>query len=303
MGVRRRAIAGVGVSTILLIAGLSDRAIGQSAESSEPSPRNLCPAPALSRVQTVTAQSGDTLDSLALRYNVLPATVLGMNPALQVNPVAAGMSVRIPPFNGIEVTVARGQTWADLAAAYGIRADVLFEVNGCPSQMPNRAFIPGVNWFPGVTAPRPAAPEPTAPRLRSPLSRYPLAEPAALVLNFGWQPHPEFEQLVFNSGVGIEAAESAAVLAAGAGTIAYVGPQEGLGTMVIINHADGFQTRYAQVSSVQVAVGDRIQAGQAIAWVAANPTPPFLYFEVRTNSALGWVARNPGDYIPALAIR
>jgi hypothetical protein len=56
---------------------------------------------------------------------------MGMNSAVVNGRVVPGQTLRIPPFNGIEVTVSGGSTWADVAATYQVRADVLFEINGC----------------------------------------------------------------------------------------------------------------------------------------------------------------------------
>jgi murein DD-endopeptidase MepM/ murein hydrolase activator NlpD len=117
--------------------------------------------------------------------------------------------------------------------------------------------------------------------------------------------HPTEDRLIFNSGVTLATVPGADILAAGPGTVAYVGPHETLGTLVVVNHAQGMQTRYGQVTGVTVAVGDTVTAGTAIAQMPADTpeTPAYFYFEVRTNSPLGWVARNPGDYLPELAVQ
>ena len=264
-------------------------------------PASLCPAPALERVQSHTVRSGETLGAIAATYNLLPATLMGMNPAVANEPVVLGQTLRIPPFNGIEVTVPGGSAWADVAAIYQVRADVLFEINGCVAPPPRRVFVPGVNWLPGVE--QGTAPALTAP---NPLRQYPLVEVAPIVISFGWQPHPTEARLIFNSGVTLATVPGANVLAAGPGTVAYVGPHDTLGTLVVVNHAQGMQTRYGQVTGVTVAVGDTVTAGTAIAQMATDlpaETPAYFYFEVRTNSPLGWVARNPGDYLPDLAVQ
>ena len=54
-----------------------------------------------------------------------------MNPALREGKAAVGSEIVIPPYNGIRVEVTAGQTWRQVAATYKVRADVLFEVNGC----------------------------------------------------------------------------------------------------------------------------------------------------------------------------
>jgi murein DD-endopeptidase MepM/ murein hydrolase activator NlpD len=256
---------------------------------------DLCPMPALARIQTHRVAAGETIESVANQYGLLPATVQLMNPTF-----SPGQAVRIPPFNGIEVAVPAGSTWQSLASTYQARADVLFEINGCPATPPQRVFISGVNGLPGATAATPS------PADRDPLRRYPLTETTDLLVSFGWQPHPEEERLVFNSGVILAATSGEVVLAAGPGTVAYADSHEPLGLLVVINHEQGLQTRYANLAELQVEAGDRVVAGDAIATVLGDPIdeiPSSLYFEVRSNSDLGWVARNPGDYIPDLAVR
>jgi len=92
---------------------------------------SACPEPALSRVFQHRVAEGDTLESIAQQYNLIPDTIRGFNPSLQSGRLAVGQELMIPPFNGIRVTVPQGQTWQDVAQAYNRRADVLFEVNGC----------------------------------------------------------------------------------------------------------------------------------------------------------------------------
>ncbi|MGF1458216.1 MAG: peptidoglycan DD-metalloendopeptidase family protein [Leptolyngbyaceae cyanobacterium] len=267
--------------------------IAQAAES-------LCPEPALARLTTHTVQAGETIDSIAAAHNLLPVTLLAMNPATQPGTVAPGTTLKIPPFNGAAVTVVSGQTWQDLALAYGARADVLFEVNGCPASIPEQIFVPGVSWL----LENSSADSATMAENNDPLSIYPLAAPGNIVGNYGWQTDAEQDALVFSSGVTIAAPNETSVVAAGRGTVAYVGEEGALGLLIVVNHDQGVQTRYAQVREAVVAVGDAVQAGQPLA--IATPTvedTSQLYFEVRTNSALGWVARDPGLYIPELAVR
>ncbi|MEM9814905.1 MAG: M23 family metallopeptidase [Cyanobacteria bacterium P01_D01_bin.6] len=260
----------------------------------------LCPEPALERLVTHAVQSGETVDSIAADYGLIPVTLLALNPAIANGTLAAGTTLKIPPFNGAAVTVPAGQTWQDLAATYGARADVLFEVNGCPSTMPTQVFIPGVSWLLENAAPATTAEAVTS----NPLSTYPLAGEGQVIANYGWQTDPVLDELVFSSGVTVETTLSTAVVAAGRGTVAYVGDDAVLGKLIVVNHQQGLQTRYAQVLEPQVQVGDSVQAGQQLAIATPHTAESsVLYFEVRTNSSLGWVARDPGDYIPALAVR
>ena len=282
------------------VGGLGLLAAWSIASPTAHSAESLCPEPALQRLVTHTVQSGETLESIAAEYGLLPITLLALNPRVSNGTLPPGTALQIPPFNGAAVAVPAGQTWQDLAATYGARADVLFEVNGCPSQMPSQAFIPGVRWLiegsPSTTA--------TANSTSGPLSTYPLAAEGQVIANYGWQTDPDLGELVFSSGITIETALDTAVVAAGSGTVAYVGSDPTLGTLIVVNHQQGLQTRYAQVMQPQVQTGDRVQIGQSLA-IATPYTEDssILYFEVRTNSSLGWVARDPGDYIPELAVR
>lgn len=275
-------------------------AVWNVASPSVYSAESLCPEPVLQRLVTHTVQSGETLESIAADYGLLPITLLAVNPRISGGAVSPGMTLQIPPFNGAAVTVPAGQTWQDLATTYGARADVLFEINGCPAQMPSQAFIPGVSWLIEGSTSTPS----TGNATNTPVSTYPLAAEGQVIANYGWQTDPSLGELVFSSGVTVRTVPETAVVAAGSGTVAYVGSDPTLGTLIVVNHQQGLQTRYAQVMQPQVQTGDRVQAGQSLA-IATPSTEDssILYFEVRTNSSLGWVARDPGNYIPALAVR
>jgi lysostaphin len=227
---------------------------------------------------------------------LIPATLIGFNPALRSGNPAAGTELLIPPYNGIRVEAPAGASWRDLAQTYNIRADVLFEVNGC-QEVPRTVFIPGVNWSPGGTAT-------AASSANSPIRRYPLPENATVLMGYGWQLDPSQGEVVFNSGVQLEAASGTSVLAAGDGTVAFAGQQGNYGNLVVINHSQGLQTRYAQIDSVSVEVGQQVQAGTPIGTIAAGGegASPRLQFEVRSNSDLGWVAQDPGNYLPGLRL-
>lgn len=276
-----------------------------------------CPQPALSRLVRHRVATGETLESIAQGYGLLSATLVGFNPDLQAGAVRPGQELLVPPFNGIRVTVPRGQTWQQVAAAYNTRADVLFEVNGCPSAVPAAVFVPGVNWFPGLALAAASPPAASA----SPLQGYPLPQRSQIVVNYGWQPDPVQDRLVFNTGVALASAASTPVLAVGPGTVAFAGRDATYGNLVVINHAQGLQTRYANLTAPEVRAGQTVRQGDRLGTVAPRESGPesgpengpesgpesspdtFVFFEVRLNSSMGWVAQNPAEFVPALVIR
>lgn len=274
----------------------------------------ICPQPALSRLTRHRVAQGETLDTIAQQYGLLPATLMGFNPATRGDTVSPGQELSVPPFNGIRVSVAPGQTWQQVAEAYNSRADVLFEVNGCVSTVPTSVFVPGVNWFQGVRTTTTAA---RATPSNSPLQGYPLPRRSQVIVNYGWQPDSAQGRLVFNTGVALASPPTTPALAVGPGTVAFAGTDDTYGNLVVINHAQGLQTRYANLDALEVRAGQTVRQGDRLGPLASHPMAPqaltsptetaadnsFLFFEVRLNSAMGWVAQNPQDFVPAMALR
>lgn len=262
---------------------------------------STCTAPALSRLVRHKVVSGETLAGIAQQYNLIPSTLMGFNPALRSGKAPIGAEILVPPFNGIRVELKPNQTWRDVAKTYNIRSDVLFEVNGC-QLTPKVVFVPGVNWSPvaSTTATSKPSVEPTG-RI---LSAYPLlSKPtrAALLLAYGWGIQSATGNVGFHSGIDLAAAVGSPVVTVADGTVAFVGKQGAYGNLVVINHAEGLQTRYAQLASFKVKVGQTVKRGQLIATVGTTGSPSskesHLHFEVRARSTLGWVAENPAPYI------
>lgn len=261
---------------------------------------SLCPPSALSRFSRHSVQAGETLDAIAQQNNLVTATLLRLNPNLPEGRLPVGQEIVVPPYNGIVVTVPQGRTWDQVAAQYESRADVLFEINGCQAAVPERIFIPGLNWLTRLAA-GPAANS----RASNPLKGYPLPQEAEILTAYGWQPDPATQKLVFNTGVTLAVNPGTPALVVGEGTVAFAGEDAVYGNLVVVNHQQGLQTRYANLASVSVSVGQNVKQGTPLGFVAdydASETS-FLFFEVRLNSDLGWIAQDPQDYIPALIIR
>ncbi|MCC5618879.1 M23 family metallopeptidase [Nostoc sp. CHAB 5836] len=267
-----------------------------------------CPTPALSRFQRHKVVRGETLESIAQRYNLIPTTIIGMNPALQKSAMPAGGNtypavgsvLQIPPYNGIVVEVPSGQTWRQVAAQYKVRADSLFEVNGC-QQNPRIVFVPGVNWSPNGIVTKSSLPTDAGTPNRASLSGYPLEKLATVGLPYGWQINPATGQVFFHSGVDLLAAVGTDVLAIAPGTVAFANDQGSYGKLVIINHSGGLQSRYAQLDGIKVTVGQQVKKGDLLGTVGISGKPtstqPHLHFEMRSTSSLGWVAQDPKEYL------
>ena len=257
----------------------------------QPSLSELCPTPILSRLQRHRVISGETIESVAQQYNLVPQTLIGVNSSLEGGQLQVGQEILIPPFNGIKITVPNGATWQDLATAYGVRADVLFELNGC-IETPKVVFIPGVNWQPGKS---PAEDNYTG------LRGYPLPAIAPVGLSYGWHVEPNTGESFFHGGMDILADVGTPVLAADSGTVVYVGQEGNYGFLVIVDHGNGRQTRYAHLSRFGTRMGESVEVGDVLGYVGTTGRPdllnPHLHFEVRFKSPVGWVAQDPNIHL------
>jgi flagellar protein FlgJ len=103
--------------------------------------------------------------------------------------------------------------------------------------------------------------------------------------HFGWRRDPLGHGRKFHSGVDLRAAYGTDVPAAAAGEVTFAGDQGTYGTLVVLKHEDGMETRYAHLSSAAVKTGERVEAGQVVGQVGSTgrSTAPHLHFEVRRN--------------------
>ncbi|MGL4338108.1 MAG: peptidoglycan DD-metalloendopeptidase family protein [Turicibacter sp.] len=97
----------------------------------------------------------------------------------------------------------------------------------------------------------------------------------------------------------IAATTGQAIYAADSGTVVSAGRDGAYGISILINHKNGYYTRYAHLSSADVSAGDKVEAGQTIggAGNTGNSTGTHLHFEIRTNtSGQPTYAPNPMDF-------
>jgi murein DD-endopeptidase MepM/ murein hydrolase activator NlpD len=92
-----------------------------------------------------------------------------------------------------------------------------------------------------------------------------------------------------HTGIDFHAASGTAVHAVGSGTVVSAGWGGAYGNQIVIRMADGMYTQYGHLSSVGVAVGQKVVPGQQIGLSGAtgNVTGPHLHFEARTTSEYG----------------
>ncbi len=96
-------------------------------------------------------------------------------------------------------------------------------------------------------------------------------------------------------GLFIRAAQGSAVKAIAAGQVVFAEWLRGFGNLIIVDHGEGYMSLYSNNESLYKQVGERVQAGDAIAAVGNSGGQPDtgLYFEMRHQSRpvnpLQWV--------------
>ncbi len=129
---------------------------------------------------------------------------------------------------------------------------------------------------------------------RPPKPRRRGAEAAGAVPSFRWPvqgrviaafgPKPNGGQ---NDGINLAVPEGTPIKAAEDGVVAYAGNElKGYGNLVLIRHANGYVSAYANAKELLVKRGDSIKRGQVIANAGqtGNVTSPQLHFEIRKGS-------------------
>lgn len=113
---------------------------------------------------------------------------------------------------------------------------------------------------------------------------------------YGLRTDPVHGGSVNHPGFDLAASSGTEVAAAAGGTVIHAGPAGSYGNLVTVRHDNGFETRYAHLSEVDVKVGDVVQAGAELGKVGTTgySTGPHLHFEIRRDGA----PIDPAPFLP-----
>ena len=115
--------------------------------------------------------------------------------------------------------------------------------------------------------------------------RKPLPGDVETTSGFGVRMDPFLRSPAMHTGLDFRGDTGQPVRATAAGSITVAGANGGYGRMVEIDHGNGFTTRYAHLSAVDVDVGDKVRIGQVIGRVGSTgrSTGPHLHYETRVD--------------------
>jgi murein DD-endopeptidase MepM/ murein hydrolase activator NlpD len=269
--------------------------------SSVPSMASAAPA-ATGGQFTHTIASGESLYTIARRYEVTTQALVQANGLSSPDKIVVGQKVIIP--GRADLLATKAPAPVQVASATPMAAPATpAAAPTLPQAAPNtlQAAAPAATPAPAATAP--AAPVQAAPAQAAPtqVAAVPTAEPAMSGSDkFRW---PASGRVITDfasskgTGINIEVPEGTPVKAAENGTVIYVGSGvEGYGNLVLVRHPNGYVSAYAHLQSMSVAKGAVVNRGDSLgaAGMTGSVTKPQLHFELRKGAT-------PVDPVPLLA--
>ena len=122
------------------------------------------------------------------------------------------------------------------------------------------------------------------PPMRKPVEKFSFAQTGASV---GDKINPFYKVSVKHNGLDIIAPAGEPVFAAADGTICEViRSRKGLGNQVVVDHGNGYFTRYAHLADMEAVKGRKVRRGTRLGYVgvSGNSFAPHLHYEVMRDS-------------------
>jgi TonB family protein len=103
---------------------------------------------------------------------------------------------------------------------------------------------------------------------------------------FGWRKDAMSGEKKFHNGIDIAAKKGTEVIAPADGTVTEVTTKQYYGKLIIIDHGNGYTSRFGELDSFKVKKGDKVKQGQVIGTVGNSGTngPFHLHYEIHFNN-------------------
>jgi murein DD-endopeptidase MepM/ murein hydrolase activator NlpD len=218
--------------------------------------------------------SGDTIFSIAEKFNLVSDTIISFNSLANDLSISTGDTLLIPNMNGVVIFPSNTTSTERIARIYNIPESLLLYVNNIRSGnilAREEVFIPFARM----------SDEEKAYFISRPFI-YPL-DGGRFTSNYGKRFHPILHRWAFHGGVDIGTPYGSSVYASSDGKVIHVGPGNGYGNLIVIQHKYGYTSWYGHLSKYLVKVGDTVKQRELIAYSGNSgiSTGPHLHFEIR----------------------
>jgi murein DD-endopeptidase MepM/ murein hydrolase activator NlpD len=254
-----------------------------------------------------TVQSGDSIFSIAQQLNLKPETIAWANiDSLSAGGgmISPGQVLRIPPLDGVYYEWKVTDTLQDVATRFKVSVDDILSFAGNNLDPLNPQVLPGdfimipgavsatINWSGAQNVTESTAYDAGLGGAACPLGKGTPGD----VHNWVWPAPADSSHLLsgnnyipsWHPGVDIMESYHSTVVAASAGVVAYAGWSDvGYGNLVVIDHLNGWSTRYAHLDVILVGCDAQVWGGTPIglAGTTGNSTGVHLHFEMRYNGS------------------
>lgn len=223
--------------------------------------------------------SGDTLGSIAEKFNISVETILWANDLNSKSKIIVGQKLVILPVSGISYKVKKGDTIGGLAARFGVTERDIVDFNktdGDKLIIGETIVIPGGKIITknNTTGTKNNTNTSKQTSIISSFAR-PIAGGIKTQGTHGY------------NAIDIGAPVGTSVFASLDGVVTLIRGGNawngGYGNYIVIKHANGVQTLYAHLDSISVSTGQKVNKGQFIgrSGNTGRSTGPHLHFEVR----------------------
>lgn len=248
-------------------------------------------------VVTYLVQPGDTISSIASKFDVSIDTIRWQNDLKSIDAIKPGDKVEVPPVTGMVHKVKRGETVYSIAKKYDVTAQQIINwpFNTYSNDESFELAAGQVLIVPDGVKPAEVLWDPK----RYVAQSTPNAGAVSATGQFVWPASGTISQryVWYHRGIDIANKAGPNILAADSGKVIVAGWLDGAGygNRVIIDHGNGFQTMYAHLSGVSVEAGQTVNRGDVIGKMGSTgrSTGIHLHFEVRTGGSLV----NPLEYL------
>ncbi len=237
-------------------------------------------------------QEGDTVASIAEKFGVSEDTIRWKND-LTKDRIKIGETLKILPTTGVVHTVVKGDTVYSIAKKYDAVAQAIVD-------FPFNTFT-NDETFELAIGQTVIVPDGVMPSVQTTTRTRQITPNAGTVTasgQFVWPTNGSITQRFswYHPGLDIANPSGPTVVAADSGRVVFAGwDSTGYGYMVLIDHGNGYKTRYGHLSQVMVISGQTIGRGQAVGRMGntGHSTGTHLHFEIYFNG----VRYNPLNYL------
>ncbi len=271
-------------------------------------------------VTQYTVETGDSIFSIAEKFNLKPESILwGNRYTLGDDPhfIVPGQTLNILPVDGVYHQWSAGEGLNGVASFYNVSPEDIINWPGNnldantigdyanPNIPPDTMLVipDGQGIFTDWRTPRITRDEPATAKHLGPGACTGSYDGVSGTLTFVW-PSTErylsgfdYSPATNHFGIDIAGRLGNPIFAADTGVVVYAGWNDyGYGEMIVIDHGSGWQTLYAHLSQINVTCGQEVYQGDTIGLMGSTgkSTGPHLHFEMRSDE-YGRV--NPWDFL------